>query len=302
MKDFDLFTLRLFVAVCDAGNMLSVSEREHIDPSAITKRFAKLEQELGVTLLKRTGKGVTPTVEGNALLDSARGLLEQAGRIAKHMRDFKAGASDTVEIMANTSICAGFLPYDIANFLNHPNNKNINIVMHYGDRASTVQSVLDGRVSLGIIWNSTNTKGLKTIAYRPEHIAAYFHRSHPLSKKKNITYNDAKKFERVAILSNRNVELEFANKKVIEVDSLKFRAIAPTYEIALRLAEMQVGILLAPYEMKLFVQSSNLMAIPLNSESAKRDYAICYQDENTLSSAAKRLLIYLENAAKSQHV
>ncbi len=43
MRDLDLKTLRLFVAVCDTGNIARAAEQEHIEPSAISKRIAQLE-------------------------------------------------------------------------------------------------------------------------------------------------------------------------------------------------------------------------------------------------------------------
>ena len=61
MKDLDLTTLRLFVEVCDAKSIKRVAEREQIDASAITKRLAKLEEQLQTRLLKRVRQGVEAT-------------------------------------------------------------------------------------------------------------------------------------------------------------------------------------------------------------------------------------------------
>lgn len=68
MRDIDLKTLRLFVAVCDHRNIARAAEEAHIEPSAISKRIAQLENELGVPLLLRSRRGVQPTAAGNALL------------------------------------------------------------------------------------------------------------------------------------------------------------------------------------------------------------------------------------------
>ena len=39
MRDIDLKTLRLLVAVCDHRNMARAAEQAHIEPSAISKRM-----------------------------------------------------------------------------------------------------------------------------------------------------------------------------------------------------------------------------------------------------------------------
>lgn len=296
MKDFDLFTLRLFVAVCDTGNILSISERENIVPSAITKRLTKLEEDCGVTLLIRTTKGVTPTKSGVGFLHEARALLLHTGRLASQVRDIKAELSDTVTITANTTISSGFFPYDIGNFLAQPDNKNINVDIADGDRVFTIQSVLEGRSSLGIVYDSRTLSGLEYLPYRKSRMAVYCHKTHLLSKQKELCYDDIKNHDRVAINSNLNLERQLDSEKIIERGpTKKFRAQTPSMEMALRLVEMQIGVLIAPSEMKLFFNLPNIVAIPLTDKFVQRDYVVCYRQENTLQLGAKRLLKYLSS-------
>ena len=58
MKDLDLTSLRYFVAVCETSNITRAAEQEHIVASAISKRLAQLESDLGVPLLERRRHGV----------------------------------------------------------------------------------------------------------------------------------------------------------------------------------------------------------------------------------------------------
>src|SRR4051794_5351585 len=53
VRDLDVKTLRLFVAVCECRTMARAAEQEQIEPSAISKRIAQLETDLGVDLLMR---------------------------------------------------------------------------------------------------------------------------------------------------------------------------------------------------------------------------------------------------------
>ena len=172
--------------------------------------------------------------------------------------------------------------------------------MRDGDRLAITEAVHEGRIPLGITWDRRNLKGLKTVPYRPQHIAAYIHHTHPLSQNKKLTYDEVAHLDRVVIFSNRTIELELASQKKVNPASLRFRAVASNFELALRMAEMQVGILLAPLEMKLFVNTPSLVVIPLSDTNARRDYFICFQDENTLSFSAKKLLKHLTNAATAQ--
>ena len=49
MRDLDLTTLRLFVAVCETGNIARAGEQASIVGSAISKRLSQLEAQLGTS-------------------------------------------------------------------------------------------------------------------------------------------------------------------------------------------------------------------------------------------------------------
>src|SRR5688500_13880503 len=67
LNRFDLVSLRLFVAVVDAGSLTAGAERFGISLAAASKRIAELEQHCGVTLLQRSQRGVTATAGGQTL-------------------------------------------------------------------------------------------------------------------------------------------------------------------------------------------------------------------------------------------
>lgn len=56
-RPFDPVTLRMFVAVCEERNIARAAEREAIVASAISKRIAAIESELGVQLLESLSVG-----------------------------------------------------------------------------------------------------------------------------------------------------------------------------------------------------------------------------------------------------
>ena len=81
MRDLDLTSLRLFVAVCETGNMVRAGERAHIVGSAISKRLAQLESHLGIPLLVRSIWGARSEAVVGALrqrqADAARRLIRE---------------------------------------------------------------------------------------------------------------------------------------------------------------------------------------------------------------------------------
>src|ERR1700746_2818621 len=76
MLDLDL--LRSFVSVVDAGGFTRAGERVHRTQSTGSQQIRRLEEGFGRPLLRRDGKRVRPTEEGERLLSYARRILALA--------------------------------------------------------------------------------------------------------------------------------------------------------------------------------------------------------------------------------
>ena len=100
MRELNLKTLRLLVAVCDHQNMARAAEQEHIEASAISKRIAQLEADLGCELLVRDRRGVHPTAAGLSLLEHARTMLFSQDRIIDELAGFKTNVTGHVRLTA----------------------------------------------------------------------------------------------------------------------------------------------------------------------------------------------------------
>jgi DNA-binding transcriptional LysR family regulator len=82
----DLDAVRTFVAVADAGQFQEAAADLAITQQAVSKRVAALEKDLGVRLFSRTARGAQLTIDGQAFLPHARGLLQAEERAAASVR------------------------------------------------------------------------------------------------------------------------------------------------------------------------------------------------------------------------
>jgi DNA-binding transcriptional LysR family regulator len=84
----DLRQLRQFVTIVELGSFRRAADALHIAQPALSVSIQKLEHGVGVLLLDRGARGVTPTAAGRALMDDARRALfhaEQARRSARQV-------------------------------------------------------------------------------------------------------------------------------------------------------------------------------------------------------------------------
>jgi DNA-binding transcriptional LysR family regulator len=80
MEDLDLRLVRYFVALADELHFGRAAARLFISQQTLSSQIAKLESDLGVTLLDRTGRQARLTPAGQRFLQESRGLLAQAQR------------------------------------------------------------------------------------------------------------------------------------------------------------------------------------------------------------------------------
>ncbi|MBV6304065.1 LysR family transcriptional regulator [Candidimonas humi] len=69
--------LRYFVTVAELASMTHAAQALHVSQPALSTHMRHLEEELGVPLLVRGPRGVTPTPHGELLLEHARSILYQ---------------------------------------------------------------------------------------------------------------------------------------------------------------------------------------------------------------------------------
>ncbi len=300
MNDLDLTTLRLFAAVCDSRSILRVSEHEGIVPSAITKRIAKLERELGLQLLKRGNGGVVPTRAGLTLLEHAHKLIEGTRGLDDALRRYREGAAGLISVAAPHSNSTNHLPLDIASFLSLPD--------HAGTRLKFVQSisleiprlVREGRVDVGVLWDNVETTGLSTLAYSPDLASVIVRPDHPLAKRESVRLEEALGHDYIALPWFGSTEALLRRSGAIRHQVPPPRVEAPTIEIALQLARAGVGLSILPAEPSnpaAAYELSQLSAVPLDEPWARRRHLICYRDGVDLAPAARALVEHLARAA-----
>ncbi|QNX32503.1 LysR family transcriptional regulator [Acinetobacter seifertii] len=73
----ELSAISIFVTVVEAGSFVKAAEQLHLTRSAISKNIARLEEQLGVVLFKRTTRSLSMTDEGALFYEhSCRALSE----------------------------------------------------------------------------------------------------------------------------------------------------------------------------------------------------------------------------------
>lgn len=76
----DTEAVRSFVRAAELGQLQHAADELGVTQQAVSKRIATLERQLGVQLFTRTARGVELTLDGQAFLPHARGIVTGADR------------------------------------------------------------------------------------------------------------------------------------------------------------------------------------------------------------------------------
>jgi DNA-binding transcriptional LysR family regulator len=294
MRDLDLKTLRLLVAVVDAGNMKDAAALEHIEPSAISKRIAQLEDALGTPVLVRGRKGATPTPAGRALLEHARTLLFTLERIEADMAAFKGGIKGQVRVVASASAIAESLLDDLSQFMREPAHADIKVDIEERFSKDIVAMVRDGVVSLGVCWENIDFRGLESRPYRRDELSLAVPVDHPLTRRDAVWFEETLDFEHVGLSPSTAVYTMLHLAAAKAGRSLSYRVVVSNFDAAFRVVGAGLGISVVPREVAgIYVSAEQVRLVPLLNDWAQRRFAICYRRQGDLTPAAERLLDFL---------
>lgn len=298
---FDPTTLRLFVAVCEERNIARAAEREAIVASAVSKRIAAIEAEVGAPLLVRGRRGIEPTAAGQTLLRQAREVLSTMARMHAELSDFASGAQGSVRILAAPSVLAEDLADDIGAFLKKHPRVRVGLVERVSPEI--VRSVREGTADLGVLWDLpelSEMSGLATMAYRRDHLCLAAPLGHPLARRKRIAFADALPHVNVAVapggLMDRLLQREAARLSA----DLVHRIQVSSMDAAARIVAAGLGPAIIPREaVQMHAASQGLALVPLTDAWARRQFVVCHRADGTVSAAARLLAEALRAAAAS---
>ena len=94
----ELYQLRSFVAVAEAGHLTRASERLHVSQPAVSAQIKALEDELELALFERTSSGMVLTSAGHRLLADAEKVLAAAQVMRNEAKALKGEIAGKVRV------------------------------------------------------------------------------------------------------------------------------------------------------------------------------------------------------------
>jgi len=205
VSQLNLLHLKYAVEVDKTRSINKAAENLFMGQPNLSRAIKELEETLGITIFKRTSKGIIPTPKGEEFLEYARNILAQVDEMEALYNKKKKGKQEfNISVPRASYISLAFCAF--VNTLDQ--SKEIEVNYKETNALKAINNILQADYNLGIIRyksvfepyfaNLMQEKGLKS-----EEIWEFRHHvllseGHPLAYKDIITYDDLKNFTEIA--------------------------------------------------------------------------------------------------------
>jgi DNA-binding transcriptional LysR family regulator len=299
IRRVDLFTLKLFLATIEEGQIGRAAAREHIAPSAATKRIQDLEDVTGTRLFDRSRRGVAPSAAGLVLARHIRTILATLDDMRLELAAFTDGIRGHIAIAAPGLLIVQFLAREIAEFTRQ--FPQVEVELHQESNPGALQSLLSGEVDLAVYSRNldANYDGIESIECRTDRLVAIVPAGHPLAGRGSMTLEMLVEQDLIGLGPSTSVmtNLRHAARQIGREPRVKFTV--SSIEAARSLVGAGLGVGLQPGSMLFLDEHDRVATVPIEGTWAERSYLAAKLVGKSLTPAAEALMEQLTLSART---
>jgi DNA-binding transcriptional LysR family regulator len=296
MSPFDTVTARLVLAIAREGSIARAAEREHIAPSAVSRRIADLEARLAVSLFDRTPQGVRLTRAGESYAQGCRAILLQVADLDVAMSDHAEGRRGGLRLACTSSALSGRLPELLAGYArDHP---GVALDIQEMAALAALGALDDARADLAIVADNYDFSRYATQPFEEDRVWVLARPEHPLAEKiadsREIAFAEAVVHEVVGIHHSGALDRLLNEAARQEGGTLGERVNVESFPALVRMVEAGFGIGFLRATSLHLLAGTDLVSAPLSDPWAQRKLVIAQRPGAPVSYAMR---VFLEAAA-----
>ncbi|MEO1007459.1 MAG: LysR substrate-binding domain-containing protein [Planctomycetota bacterium] len=186
----ELTPLRYLSAIAEADTMTAAAERLGVAQPTLSAAVRRLEEELGVELFSRTGRGLEPTEACRVFLEHASDALRGIDAGVRAVRALAGLEAGTVRVGGGATAVTYLLPRVVERFRREHPRLHVNI--REAGSAHVAESVLRGDLDLAIVTPPVTLPGgdeLMTVATGRDELRLVAPPGHPLADRATFRWD-----------------------------------------------------------------------------------------------------------------
>ena len=187
----ELTPLRYLRAIVGAGTMTVAAQRLGVSQPTLSFAVRKLEEELGVDLFSRTGRGLTPTEACLVLLEHGDQAVRNVDAGVRAVRALAGLEAGTVRIGAGATVVTYLLPGVVQRF--RQRYADLRVSVREAGSSQVAEALLKGELDLGVVTLPVNIPGshdLMTVARASDELRLIAPPGHALAGQDDFAWKD----------------------------------------------------------------------------------------------------------------
>jgi DNA-binding transcriptional LysR family regulator len=187
----DLRRLEVFAKVAELGSFSRAAEALFLTQPTVSEHVRGLEDEMGLQLLDRLGRGATTTRAGELLLGYARRMLALAREAQQALDQFQGRMSGELVVGGSTIPGEYVLPGLIGRFkAKYP---DISVSLLIGDSRQVSEWVDQGRAEVGVIGARPTSRALESRELMPDELVIVVPATHGWAARKTVSLDELRR-------------------------------------------------------------------------------------------------------------
>lgn len=261
----DPYSLELFIAVAEERSIARAASRNHISPSALSRRMADLEAAMGLPLLIRSPSGVALTEAGRHAFSEAQVVHRRLQSLARDVQSLSGQVAGVVRLYANASAIVGFLPERLKRFQATYPLVQIALTEQISDEV--LRACLDERADIGISASSKLPGGVESWPFADDPLMVVLPLGHPLSECAAPTFAEVAAYPLVALQAGGALDQTLRERAIAAHTTLDISVTVNSFDAQCRMVEAGLGIGIVPSSAaSAFAGSHAFVRRPLNEK------------------------------------
>lgn len=181
--------LYYFKTVAEYENYHQAAEHLFISQPSLSRSMAALEEELGVRLFEKAGRGIALTKAGYLFLEYAKRITEEC-EIATHKMKEMGRDGGRIDIGYVFPLANNYMPHHIRTFLDAKENKNVTFGIVQGNTAQIIEKVKTGQADVGFCGFTPEEADLEFYPVLSQEIVVIVPKDHPLATQDSVSIMD----------------------------------------------------------------------------------------------------------------
>lgn len=288
--------IRYLAATLKHRSMRAAADSLNIAPSVISRQIALLEEEVGLTLLKKNGRnGVEGTEASAVLLEYFQ--EQQAGIV--HALSRLEGLRDRMSTSVRVVATEGFLP--CLTELCHellPERSQSAVTLDFMGVTEVVRELVEGKANLGLAFASPSHSDLEILAHGHQPIHLIVPAGHELAQFEHVDFDMVSKFP--LVLTSPHIGIRQLIRRVETYEKVSLRPILTTTALSMLVTLVLGGhgvTLLPVFAVAKEIKAGDLVAIPVENATFLASEAFVLAPKGVrLSRDAERVLAYFKRS------